>query len=308
MFLIYLIFFIHGAMADQAVLLQSAEVLEDDYLAYLVAHHELKSPIEVLQKYPRSHSKELLDNYGDAQEAFLAGRIKEAQDGFKSVTDLSLSDEWNEAERRVILHAFLRRAQLENDIEIQNQIIKEAANIDPTVSPNSALFPPPIVKALNETKKSLETIDVRKLTNSDRPVLLINGRVCTREACTKILANPTMKVRLTWLSNKWQPATKVVSLSSAQIPLEKAAWTDNACRESYQGLLCQTFHSKSQKIDFKPRPIRPQDIATFRTTSTKRPVWKSPWLWAGVGLAVALVVANEQKKSNDKESSTTYGY
>jgi hypothetical protein len=43
--------------------------------------------------------------------------------------------------------------------------------------------------------------------------------------------------------------------------------------------------------------------------ANKRPFYKSPWLWGGLGaVLVTAIVLSTQKQNDRKEPSTTYGY
>ena len=151
--------------------------------------------------------------------------------------------------------------------------------------------------------------------------VLIHGVPCSRERCPEFPDVDTA-LRVTWISDKWQPFTTAIRLTRLehQIPPRKA-WVAGECqkprferaaeqfpdKDVFFNLACTKTEIALSKVNFNP-VVPAAAVTMFDEPKRDRPVYRSPWLWAGIGTAVAILVVQSQQKQEKKDPSTSYGY
>lgn len=305
------------------VLLQSPGSSDIEYQAFLAAHGEVRTPIDALRSArPSAMAREALtDEFGAAQKIFLSGASLEARRALEQLWAKLPNEDWTAADRAVFFQVALRRAQLATTADIDSWL-KRALMVGFDLNADPSLFPPPLLSRYKKLKAAVPRVSVTPPgLGRDWPLVLINGRLCTQEACARVpdVAEP---LRVTWLSNQWQPFSATITVH--QLPHQTAPrrpWVQGECREpkisatAQQFKTTRVFHSLECSESEAPTKINLQPVASsepitmFDPPKKSRPLYKSPWLWVGVGVAVAILVASQQKRSDPaEEPSTTYGY
>lgn len=167
-----------------------------------------QSQWEYLKK--KTKSFQLSKKIKQAQALYLSG--SSSTDLFKAITDLAYLGDWNKEQRRIILYAFLRLAQLEKNSNRKKAFLISAGNFImenlTSTYPEYNLFPPPFIERLNnfQNKKNSFVINWKKLF-PHHEILLINGKKMTDK--TKLKEG---KYRITVLSSSHVPWIKTIEL------------------------------------------------------------------------------------------------
>jgi hypothetical protein len=296
-----------------------------EYRAYLAAHADTLTPTQaLLRTRPSAAARDqLVSAFSEAQTAFLKDTPDQGRKKFEDLLSKMHDEDWGSIELEVFFTAAMRRAQLARNEGDQNAWIKFAVSAGQGAVPNRGHFPPPLVQLYEATAKVTrkQLLKIAGL-GSEWTLVLVNGRPCTAESCSAVM-DTGLPVRVTYLSDKWQPVTivKTPAQIADHIPVRRA-WVAGECqnfrfdphatqfpeRQAFISLACEESKLARRELNLKPLPATPDAINMFSEPKSQRPFYKSPWLWAGVGTAIAILVVQGQKKRDDKrEPSTTYG-
>ena len=168
-----------------------------------------------------------------AQELYLSGTLKSAEEAFQKITRLAHSADWNEEDRRIIFYAFLRSAQITGLPDIKKALLLSAVQFfRKPVTPRHAdynLFPPPLTEQFNELLKTrvFFTVNWRKVF-PEHEIILVNGERVPSDKPSKI---PSGVHRITALSSSHIPYSQAVRLSRLiSRPPKTNLLTTGACR------------------------------------------------------------------------------
>lgn len=261
-----------------------------EYQAALKAQGELISPTtNYLRIHPlRENRDRLTGRFAEAQKAFLNQDKTSARNAFQKVVDLIATDDWRASDRSVFALSYFRLAQLESENSRQDFWLRKILSLGPDAPVDQALVPPPLLKRLKEIRQKTPARDLSPLLGEwDR--LIVNGRVCTK--CE--LPKTEEPVRVTWLSDQWRPITQVWNANTAPTPPRGEPWPAPA-------------PEKVLNLQTEPRA---DALPLFAETRTRKSFWKSPWLWAALGgaIAAAVIIDHNHRRTNS-EPTTTYGY
>lgn len=316
-----------AAFGSNRVLLQEPSASNLDYAARIKAHPEFKTVAEIWQrKFPRAHMrKQLLNDFIAAQELYLKSNFREAVPKFIEIVEQALSEDWSSTERQIFLQSFMRLAQLEP--EKQDQWLKQSLAFDPHTQLDEEQFSPPLLERRRQLQNEVRSVPIQPANlGAEWTLLLINGQPCSPDLCPT-WPSVDSKVRVTWLSNKWQTQTqmlKVEDLQRAQ-PLLKA-WVRGDCGSQEFSAAAQVFEHRQAFVgDECVAPVATADLKNLssRRLATQpnevvfpsmpdekksRQFYKSPWFWTGVGVVVATLIVHASQKKSNAEPTTTYGY
>ena len=151
-----------------------------------------------------------------AQELYLSGEENKARKAFQDISQIALQADWEEEERRIIIYAFLRQAQMEQRPEQRTALLLSAIEfslfkINNLDYPDYHLFPPPLLKEVQllQTKANFLLADWDKIFPKHE-ILLINGQRLEKNKKTKI---PQAFYRISAFSSSHQSWSEKKSLS-----------------------------------------------------------------------------------------------
>lgn len=151
-----------------------------------------------------------------AQEFYLSGEEEKALQAFQSLSQMALEADWDEEERRIIIYAFLRQAQMERNPEKRKALLLSAIEfslfkINSLDYPDYYLFPPPLLKEIQslQEKANYLLVDWSKIF-PNHEILLINGQRIEKNKKTKI---PQAFYRISVFSSSYQSWSKKQKLS-----------------------------------------------------------------------------------------------
>lgn len=319
-----LVFLVIAQPVQAAVLIQGSTVPEFEYRAALKADPDLVSPVTQLSRQrPSAAQRELLlSKFAAAQKSFLENSKEEASAHFQAVVSLIAADDWSRADRQVFLHSYLRLAQLELSLEKQNSWLTRALGAGDDLELDAGLFPPPLLRTLANFRREVPRASLPKNIFADGwNMVLVNGIVCTKERCREF---PLVgdKVRVTFLSDIWQPVTLTAEAGSFKnLKPQKIAWVSGDCTKTqfsaaslpfkdpkaFWGLACEAPPA-GQPVNLQP-VAQSHALPAMDIKERSPAFYKSKWFWGGVVLAAAVaIIVNGQKQKEEKEPTTTYGY
>jgi hypothetical protein len=231
-------------------------------------------------------------------------------------------DFWEISDREIFLQAYLRLAQMEGEGERRDGWLGQSLLLG-TVNYDAELYPPPLLAKRAEIEKRLPKTDIgKKFLAAGWSEILVNGQPCKKAECGPFSLYPG-RARITLLSDQWAPQTAVIDLAEVERYSPKMeAWAAGGCGQSslstaalgfadaqvFWGLNCERPEPAAVNLKSAGRQI--QDPLPLFTTAApvSRPIYKSPWFWAGVSAAVAIAIVASTHTKETKEPSTTYGY
>ena len=316
----------------EPILFRAPDASEIEYRARVRAEESLRTPTQAyLAQHPTPRSREsLLARFTRAQQAFLANSIGEARRHFQEVVALLPADDWAPADREIFTNALLRLAQLENGVADRDHWLAQIRFLGPGVKIQSELYPPPVLERLREVQRRQSSLEIN-LARLDWPLVLINGVACRPHACPSFPASES-SVRLTFVSDQWVTQTLQADLGEiARLRPAKTNWVTGSCGrgelapaarelgpgQAFFGLKCEEgaknaggparaaelnppFEAGEGRADGDPATL--PIAAVTAVPAPRRPFYKSPWLWAGLG-AVALTAITIAVKSSGHKSS-----
>ncbi|MCY4512066.1 MAG: hypothetical protein OXB86_00085, partial [Bdellovibrionales bacterium] len=109
------------------------------------------------QRRKEAQSFKLMAQIQKAQELYLSGTIPSAKKAFQNIIQMAHASDWDKKDRRIILYAFLRSAQLEERPDIKRAFLLSAVQFSrKPITPQQkdyTLFPPPLTKIFNTLLK-----------------------------------------------------------------------------------------------------------------------------------------------------------
>ena len=300
----------------EPILFRAADSSELEYRARLRSEESFQTPTQAyLSQHPTPHAREtLLNRFARAQGAFLNNSIGEARRHFQEVVALLPTDDWAAVDREVFVHAFLRLAQLEKGAADRDHWLEQIPRLGSEVKIQNDLFPPPVLdrlRAITREQPSLELDPAR----AEWPLVLINGVSCRARACPRFPAAES-SVRLTFVSDQWVTQTVHADLGELKrLRPPKVSWVTGTCarggltpaaRElgpgrAFFGLECETAGRDPRPGPAEslapplPRVVENKSslpaAAVAPVESSRRPLYKSPWVWVGLGAVALTVVA-----------------
>lgn len=292
----------------QRVLIPAPGAGAREYAARLQTSADLVSPTDAyLKQHPLPASRErLLQRFADAQKAYLENSLPEARERFTEVVELVLSDDWNKSDREVLLHAYLRLAQI--DGTQSEHWLLQALMLGPGLELDRNLFPPPLLKQLAELRTRSASAPVRRLLG-DWPRLLINGVSCTAAQCPEFPLS-AFPARVTFLSDTFVPVTVRVPLSALSgLKIERTALVQGRCgspsfharagefaaKDAFFGLACES----QNQLQLQPQPRVPNALdMTLSAGPTRAPFYHSKWFWIGLGVVTTAIASSQMLESN----------
>ena len=181
------------------------------------------------------HDQMLRQKLERAQRAWLGGDMETARSEFRSLTELSLKADWRNVQREALQAAYLRLAQSSESGTEREGWLETAARLYDDLSPNSSLFPPPLLNEYEAARKrsaaaSVE-IDLRDLFPDFRYVLIDGRKV-------EVLIESRVRVasglhRITALSDSHEAVTEFLTGAQMRVlRLSPPALTEGRCDEA----------------------------------------------------------------------------
>ncbi len=203
-----------------------------------------------------------------AQEFYLSGEEAKAIKAFKQITDLALSADWDEEERRIILYSFLRQAQIEKDLEKRKALLLSTSNftvfeINSTNYPDYELFPPPLMEELKLIQRKVNFLSMNwKNIFPDHQIILINGIQIKKNEKLKI---PQSFYRISAFSSSHLSWSKKLNLSEL---LSQKIKTDRLTKGSCENLQIKADWKNKNTQILNPSPCPTSIISHLKTNSS----------------------------------------
>ena len=231
-----ILFFFFPAEADRRAWIKPPRTPFLNFKAHIEA---LDSPHITYGEYQLSRRRkiaqtfQLIHRIQKAQELYLSGTVPSAKKSFQDILQTAHAADWNEEDRRIILYAFLRSAQLEKQPDIKKAFLLSAGRFFrkriPTEGMDYSLFPPPLTEKFNALLENqvVFTVNWNKIF-PEHEIILVNGE---RVPVHQPLQMPEGVYRITALSSSHAPWSRALSLSRLiSRPVHTKPLTTGVCR------------------------------------------------------------------------------
>lgn len=322
--------FITPALA-KTIVLKVPQASAKEYQAFVLSSPAYEFPSHILlNEMPSTEDREHLSAlFAKAQASYTDGSLNQAKEDYKQVVALAETDQWGEEEQSVLLHSYLRLAQLEQNADVINELLKKAVAWTPRGKLDETFFPPPLVQQFRQLQSSTANVavDLRPFAD-DFNFVVVNGQSIDL-AKTKQTELKDGPVRATFISDTYQPSTVQLSADQlSQAQPEKRAWVEGSClkpqlRWQHAGQLAKPFFNQncapmkakeSTEIDVAYHaPIAvthseanslPLPGEGINTSKAHVPFYEKSWFWIGVGVVATAVVVVALSNSHSSSHPT----
>jgi hypothetical protein len=241
-----------------------------------------------------------------AQFEFLQGSLEKAKLKFQEVADRQHSEMWSESAQKLIHFSLLRVAQLSP--QNPDPWLEKAIQFHPALDIDTLLFPPPLVRTFKTIQKK-RTLQVWTLPDGAPQFdqVFINGRQLA--STTNFLRYRSGRVRLDFLSNKYQRQTLILPLSQlgaarlGKIPLAKGScqspqWQPTSTSTDRLRLVVNDCVSpKGARLGLLS-PLPEKKVAKDSPDQQHPSLLRNKWFWIGASvLATGLAVHSLNRSS-----------
>ena len=191
----------------------------------------------------KAQSFQLKEKLISAQELYLSGEENKARKAFQNISKMALQADWNQEDRRILIYAFLRQAQMEQRPEQKTALLLSAMEfalfkINSLDYSDYHLFPPPLLQEIQllQEKVNYFLADWNSIF-PQHEILLINGQRFKKDKKIKIP----------------QALYRVSAFSSSH-----ESWSEN---KNFSELLTENIKTKTLTMGFcEKRKIKPANI------------------------------------------------
>ena len=243
-----------------------------------------------------------------AQFEFLEGSLKTSFELFQEIYEMRFLHNWKIKQREIIHYSILRTAQLTKNNDESDLYIKQAILFDSSLTINSDLFPPPMVRKFNLIKSNLKT-KVWPLHSSalDFEKLLVNGK--ETQINSGFIRLKDGKYRFELISNKRMPFTVKTHVSNlANLNATSSLLASEGCisKEAFEildGSTSEVLNKQCINLNTNLSSDRTLVNKKFdKEKKSKTPQFlKSKWFW--IGLSVVATGIAYQALSNSKANN-----
>ncbi len=160
------------------VLIKAPDTSNTEFIAYTQVEHTTPYA-EYMINTRRASPKpvDLMALLKKSQAEFLSYNPLSSVPTYQKIIENRHAFDWNEGDRKIIVYAFFRLAQLETDENKKSLFLQEAIGFDSQVKLDFNLFPPPLIKAYLQIKKTIKWVSVDlKTIFPHHEWVLINGK------------------------------------------------------------------------------------------------------------------------------------
>lgn len=276
---------------------------KSEYLAYIKTHGEYEEyhQTEMNRSLPNAEQVKNLRLYLQrAQESYLSNNIGSAKTHFKEVTDLAFTTDWEPEHRLAIYYSFLRRAQMEEVSENQNQLITQALEFDPQLKPDPKLFSQRIQLEFGRIKEKYQWLSWSPKELFEKyDVIKINGKVIPHLRREISVSHGLLRVSL--FSDSFQRQNvkirgkDLITWEPRHRPLSHGDCMDG---ESFNSLI-PVYFSKHCIYEQPKELLKPLSAYSHHSQkmvkTSKFRFLKSKWFWVGVGVVTFAIVSQSRE-------------
>lgn len=300
-------------------LVRTSEVSEVEYRAFLLSDASYQAiSLELIKNRPQKNlSLSLRERYETAERTFISDDLQKAHLSFLEVTEMSYQDDWNEPQRAIITHAYLRAAQTAPFPDIQINLLTNACRFNHEAMIDRQLYPPPLVEEYLKICRSLNfvTLLVPQQFKS-YSYALINGRLINLSQSTLVV--PPGEFRITLISDLRAPITRILSAGAL------ASWSPQSDLLVKGDCKNPQFHStvpvKTSAL-FSGDCIAEKNVGEINNTLTllersllstnaslktqrnlENSFYHNKWFWGAMGVLTAAIVIDHQRHKDRRSA------
>ena len=305
------------------------------HVAALGNSHKTYGEYRLSLQRKKAGAFQLIRRIQTAQELYLSGTLKSAEEAFQKIARLAHSADWNEEDRRIMLYAFLRSAQITGSPDIKKALLLSAVQFfRKPITPRHAdynLFPPPLTEQFNELLRTRVFFTVNwKKVFPEHEIILVNGEMIPSDKPSKI---PSGVHRVTALSSSHIPYSQVIRLSRLiSRPANTKPLTTGACRAlriaseweaktvrllkpecppplKFVGPMILPEKPPAEKRTVSQNTLSLVETSTVQKMETPEKISSVPkWVWIAGGTVVAGLVLHLSYTHGEKSSPPVFYY
>jgi len=230
----FLLLQVQPAQAQNKIWLRAYNSSLEDFNVFLAsssrksyAQFQLESLRKQTQKF------QLKEKLIEAQKRYLEGKHKKAIHFFNQIIKEAYSADWSQEERRIILYAFLRSAQIQEEktqafLILARNFKGQALSKDNYRDFN--LFPPPLISELEKIQDKNSVLYPNWNTLfPHHEILLLNGQKIEKNQSAPFLA---VRYRVTALSSSHRAWSQTIDLSQLVLkPIQTERLSSGLCEK-----------------------------------------------------------------------------
>ena len=221
----------------------------------------------------------------------MEGSLEKAQNIFSEMSQQRWKQDWNVEEKKIIVYAMLRLAQLNK--KKRKQILQKTLSFDNQLPIKEDLFPPPMVAEYKKIKNAMRE-KVYPLPENSKSFgkIMINGRPLKKG--TSFFKASQGKKRFTFISNSYKTLSFVENPESlSKKTLKKEALATGSCQspqihQDFSGTQAYAFYdahcllpARGQIQDLLPQTAYGQNLKARSESPLEKKWKKNTWLWVG---------------------------
>jgi len=206
-----------GLALQNKVWLRGHDASKEDFYVFLKNSNRLSyAEFQLERLRGRADKFQLKEKLIVAQKLYLDGKRAKAMKFFNQITKEAYSAEWSAEDRRMILYAFLRSAQIQEEEEKARAFLILAGSFHGKALllesyPDLKLFPPPLIKRLQKIQEKSSFLSPDwELIFPGHEIILINGERIAKDQKRSFLPGT---YRVTALSSSHRAWSKKIHLS-----------------------------------------------------------------------------------------------
>jgi hypothetical protein len=317
----------------KTLVFSSPKANANDYRAFVLSSAKYEFPssyLAGLQEGPRH--KKLADLFARAQLSFTEKSLVQAEDDFRDVIALTKTGQWSAEEQSILLHSYLRLAQLEKDPRVSDELFTEAITSLRVHKVDASFFPPPLVERFEKLLKKQTQIEVTLQSLApDFQIAIINGEPIDIEK-NPIVKLPEANILLTLLSDTYKTQQMEVDAKKIpETPVRREPWVSGTCHapkihfaesniptKAFYSLSCLTPLS-AKEIPVASLPPAPVDAPAgiplnqnVHEPDKKTSLFGNKWFWIGVGAvavtAATIAITSQSRSSGSPTPTVSQGF
>ena len=333
---LFIFFAPQALLAQNTIWVKAPHTSLDEFKASVETLDSSLSYAEYKLRQRRAMAKafKLKDKLLQAQKLYLSGENKKAIRAFQKITRLAPLADWDEEDRRILLYSFLRTAQSEENEDKRKALLFSAMNfaffpISSESYKDYNLFPPPLMEEFRLIQEKTPALYAHwESVFPHHQIILINGKKMRKGEKARL---PQSYYRVSAFSSSHQIWTQNLNLSellSKRIQAKRLSkgYCENlklAFDKEDQNIkilnssncprpVSLKFSNESKNLNTKPDLDRLKSFDpsySFNALNKENHSFKdkfsniSPWLIAGVGVAVLSIAVSLNYSSNDKTAN-----
>lgn len=305
-------------------LVKAPDISKAEYMGIVQSRPQWKQFVELQEaKLVQKQNRELLrSQFIQAQNIFLNQPKNEAMKAWEAITLFQHQEDWQEAERLIIVIAYLRLAQMATQNEEIRQFLEKAAQYSPELNIEPDLFPPPLMKLYDNMKQSVSKLKIPVKNWDQYDVVYIDGKKQLLNNKQYFYASPGFH-RFHFLSNQRKPLLRITTTEQlTAIEPNESNWLQGNCsqpisnlehysNEATKWVFAECVTDELDSLKPKSKPITHLNITErFTREGPTEPKFyeKSSFWYTSAFLVLAGLIIHKQTEERSPQPGSKEGW